>query len=713
MAFWDRVKDFFVPQKKSLNILQDLFGEGPGESFWGNKGFIDAYSKSLYVYACVSKIAEKCSSVEFNLFKIIDLQGNTDEILEHPILDLLYRPNPFYTKEEFIMTDVINRKLTGDSFILKIRNKNGEVAELWNLRPDLITIVSSPENYIDYYEMTLPNGKKERIAKEDIIHIKYPSPLLTLDGHSPLSVVKSRVETEEYATRFQKNFFLNNARPDAIIEVENSLSKEQMEQLLMSWEQRHRGADKGSKVGILTGGAKYQQISLSQREMDFIESLKFTRDDILVAFKVPKPIVAITDDVNRANAETAMEIFINETIIPELNLLTNKLNEELVIPDFGEEYYLEFEDITPRNDELKLNELSTGIDRWITINEVREEYGLPPVQGGDNLYRALSVMPVASTKVKTEEQSKNYRKLHGKKGLRIKLKIMKEVEDEVKRIRQKTKDILTNNSTKQYHSHSLLKDINKRKMYQMWFNKSIDKKKEKIKQLVKNWADKEEKSIISKLEKNKPKDKKEIRKLLDAKDARKRLEEFLTPVFFALFEEAGNEIMNIIRPDKPFRTEGKANKGKLKTKTGIKDLLVKRIAFVAKEVVSTTIERLVDNVWEGIKEGESIPQLSDRVKDVFDQFDDFRAETISRTEACCVENYAHLEAYEQSDVVEEKEWIATLDDRVRDSHLMLDGETRPIDEPFSNGLMFPGDPSGDPDEIINCRCAIAPIVKYL
>ena len=49
--------------------------------------------------------------------------------------------------------------------------------------------------------------------------------------------------------------------------------------------------------------------------MDFIESLKATRDDILIAFKVPKPIVAVTDDVNRANAETAQEIFLSETIV--------------------------------------------------------------------------------------------------------------------------------------------------------------------------------------------------------------------------------------------------------------------------------------------------------------------------------------------------------------------------------------------------------------
>ena len=59
----------------------------------------------------------------------------------------------------------------------------------------------------------------------------------------------------------------------------------------------------------------------------------------------------------------------------------------------------------------------------------------------------------------------------------------------------------------------------------------------------------------------------------------------------------------------------------------------------------------------------------------------------------------------------EKEWIATLDKSTRDSHANLDGERVPIDKPFSNGLMFVGDPTGPPEEIINCRCTQGTAVK--
>ena len=59
-----------------------------------------------------------------------------------------------------------------------------------------------------------------------------------------------------------------------------------------------------------------------------------------------------------------------------------------------------------------------------------------------------------------------------------------------------------------------------------------------------------------------------------------------------------------------------------------------------------------------------------------------------------------------SDVVAGQEWIATADSRTRESHVELDGEVVGINEPFSNGLDYPGDPAGDAAETINCRCTI-------
>lgn len=79
---------------------------------------------------------------------------------------------------------------------------------------------------------------------------------------------------------------------------------------------------------------------------------------------------------------------------------------------------------------------------------------------------------------------------------------------------------------------------------------------------------------------------------------------------------------------------------------------------------------------------------------------------IARTEVISASNYGAYEAIVQADVGGQKEWIATRDNRTRETHWNLDGEAVGINEKFSNGLEYPGDPSGEPGEIINCRCTI-------
>ena len=81
----------------------------------------------------------------------------------------------------------------------------------------------------------------------------------------------------------------------------------------------------------------------------------------------------------------------------------------------------------------------------------------------------------------------------------------------------------------------------------------------------------------------------------------------------------------------------------------------------------------------------------------------------ARTMTTGAQNAGRLDSYDRASKMGlniQKTWVATLDDRTRDSHVALDGETVPLDEPFSNGLMYPADPDGKPAEVYNCRCTM-------
>lgn len=121
-------------------------------------------------------------------------------------------------------------------------------------------------------------------------------------------------------------------------------------------------------------------------------------------------------------------------------------------------------------------------------------------------------------------------------------------------------------------------------------------------------------------------------------------------------------------------------------------------------------------VQQGIIQGESIDQITDRLcRDLCAQ-DANRMRLFARTAMTGAQNAGRqLQMQQAADMGIEvnKRWIATLDSRTRDSHRHLDGEEVPQNEDFSNGLEYPGDPSGDPEEVYNCRCTMQSVYpKY-
>lgn len=119
-------------------------------------------------------------------------------------------------------------------------------------------------------------------------------------------------------------------------------------------------------------------------------------------------------------------------------------------------------------------------------------------------------------------------------------------------------------------------------------------------------------------------------------------------------------------------------------------------------------KQMSSKLLQGILAGDAIPTIASSLMQVIGN-NAAAAVRNARTMVTGAENVGRLDSYEdlaEKGVVQKKVWIATADDRTRESHLLLDGEEVDIDKPFSNGLMYPADPSGDPAEVYNCRCSM-------
>lgn len=151
----------------------------------------------------------------------------------------------------------------------------------------------------------------------------------------------------------------------------------------------------------------------------------------------------------------------------------------------------------------------------------------------------------------------------------------------------------------------------------------------------------------------------------------------------------------------------------------------RRIAMVSE----TTRKWIVDTILQGQQVGDSVDVISSRISKLIPSISRFRAHVIARTETHGAANFGADQAARATGLKLRKEWVATQDARTRDfgegdgeiddfNHRAADGQIVDMDQPFrikrKNGteeqLMFPGDPTASPGNVINCRCSVAHIV---
>jgi len=197
------------------------------------------------------------------------------------------------------------------------------------------------------------------------------------------------------------------------------------------------------------------------------------------------------------------------------------------------------------------------------------------------------------------------------------------------------------------------------------------------------------------------------------RDFRDRIEATYRQMAIASITMFGSRIME----------QAKARGLKLETKESFAQIMTRRaLRFIEQEairrriteVTETTRDQIIRAVRKGYEDGLGQRGTASYILDLVPQISSYRAEMIARTETHGAANYGSQEAAKQTGLPLAREWLAAADDRTRETHRIA--ATQPpvgMDEKFKVGdaeLMFPGDPEGPGDEVINCRCAVGYIV---
>ena len=138
----------------ALATGHNLTGLGGGVTVPNQQSQMHSMTNTSWLFSVVDRIASSAAAVPWSLFRQAP-NGENQEVLKHPILDLWRAVNPFYTRHEFIETSIQHFELTGEIWWLIVRNRSRRPVELWPIRPDRIRPIPHSTDFVAGYVYTI------------------------------------------------------------------------------------------------------------------------------------------------------------------------------------------------------------------------------------------------------------------------------------------------------------------------------------------------------------------------------------------------------------------------------------------------------------------------------------------------------------------------------------------------------------------------------
>ncbi len=362
-----------------VDAFDSILGRG-GE--WADYKYGEYYATSGAVHAAVRVRSEAVARPD--LVVLAQAPGSHGTVrwqpasADEPLVRLLARPNAFWTTGELLRATETYLLLWGSAFWGIERDEQGAVSELWPLRPDRMRVLPDQRSYIRGFVYEY-NGPRVGYLPDEIVWFRHFNPLDEFAGLSSVAPARLSIDMASEATTFNRNFFANSATPgDLAITSEQTPSEEEVAEFYDRWESRFRGSKRSHRPLLLSSGMDVKRLGLSQRDMEFVEGLRWSLEEVARVFGVPKAFLADLKEATFANINAEERFFWRNTIVPELRLLADELNRSLV-PHFapGGSLRVEFdlgsvealqEDEGQRVDRL-VKLLNAGV---LTVDEVRE-----------------------------------------------------------------------------------------------------------------------------------------------------------------------------------------------------------------------------------------------------------------------------------------------------------------------------------------------------
>ena len=684
-----------------------------------------------------------------------------EEDLDHPLNMPLHRPNVMHSGSMLWQITELFMALRGEAFWLLFgsdptqRLAIGSVpASIWPVPPQQMTEVKVGNRLIGW---TLGNtsqltGSEQSIHAagiffrlEEVIHFKYYNPMDPVRGLSPLTAAAMSIDLDLQAKALNRSMLKHGSRMGDILAYEGELDEDEQEDAAEKFEKRHKGANKAGRLRVLSGEWKYIPTGLSQSDMEYLDMMRWGRDEIFAIMRVPKTVVGITEEINFATQLGQDKNFWDKGLLPDVRLFEDTLDQTLFFnqpDDVVGMFDLANVEALRAGMEAQINQAKslTGTELHMPPRDAFDLVGLPEVgdyEGSDVcLISGLATMPVsavleAGTMVPEEPGNDD-----------------SEAENDDQEDAADQDDEPAPPNENAFGSPEIIsggvkfllgvaqKSRLKQRGGKIWQNfiaaQTIAEKKGRTN--WRSWVGEERRRQLEKFDDVLRTDKmlRELRRwaeihfaaegdvpagdlppagitpddiLLDIKDSKARLSTSYRSVYTASVELAFEVTVEELGGIAVFDINDGAIQRAIRT----------RESALIKSVPRTVQKNLRKSLADGLRNGETKRQLRERVNQQYNfTASSGKTLTVARTETAGMMNSSREEMFDLAQL-SRFSWVTAGDEVVRPSHVWL-GQVDPQDkgtdysklEGFpgdrSGILEYPGDARGAAKEVINCRC---------
>ena len=303
---------------------------------WGNSGRVAWSARDL---VSLSKAGFQGNPMGFRAVKLISeaaaalplvLQDAERRYEQHPVLDLIRRPNGAQGRAELFEAIYGHLLLSGNAYIEAVPGAAALPGELHVPRSDRMAVVPGVDGWPVAYDYTV-GSRTHRFAMSEghqpVCHIKTFHPQDDHYGFSPLQAAAVAIDVHTSASAWSKALLDNAARPSGAIiykgaDGQSQLSADQYDRLIGEMEMHHQGARNAGRPMLLEGGLDWKPMGFSPSDMEFQKTKEAAGREIAIAFGVPPMLMGITGDATYANYQEANRAFFRLTVLPLVTRVT-------------------------------------------------------------------------------------------------------------------------------------------------------------------------------------------------------------------------------------------------------------------------------------------------------------------------------------------------------------------------------------------------------